>query len=397
MTFLGYERPDGSYGARNYVLVIPSSIIADEICHFVAGTRTIVTPMDATSGRSKSDRETIARVYVGLGLNPNVASVLLTPGGGAGGAQYPETAIEKLASEIERSGKRVEVLDIGKGDTMEIIGRGVKLAREMVHEASKLRRKPCPENHLCVGVKCGNSDPTSGIAGNPVVGYVYDKLVEAGGTALFGENTEIIGAEHILARRAVNNTVAQEILKVALETEERAKSIGQDVRTINPVPANIRAGITTLEEKSLGAIYKAGTKSIQGVLDYAERPEGRGLYFMDNWAWTFSIFIGYAAAGAQIVLYQLGGGGLEEDAVFYQTGSTVAPLIWCSANPRTQVLGGWNLDFYSGTVIEGKETVEEVGERLYATILDVASGTMTRTETLNHIDPNEVYTRDPVF
>jgi altronate dehydratase large subunit len=397
LTFLGYERQDGSYGARNYVLVIPSGIIADEICHFVAGTKTIVTPMDPTSGRTKEDRETIARAYIGLGQNPNVASVLLVPGGGAGGTQYPETTVERLAGEISRSGKRVEVLKDDGGDTMVAIARGVRLAREMVYEASKLRRKPCSDRYLCLGVKCGNSDPTSGMAGNPVVGYVYDKLVEAEGTVLFGETTEIIGAEHVLARRAVSEVVAREILRVAREIEERSKFTGQDIRTINPVPANIKAGITTLEEKSLGAIYKAGTKPIQGVLKYAERPRGSGLYFVDNWAWTLSIFMGYAAAGAQIVLYQLGGGGLEGNSVFYQTGSTVAPLIWCSANPRTQAVGGWNLDFYSGTIIEGKETIADVGERLYATILDVASGTLTRTETLNHTDPNEVYTREPVF
>jgi len=397
MTFLGYERPDGSFGVRNYVLVIPSGIIADEICHFVTGTKTIVTPTDATTGRTKTDRETIGRIYVGLGMNPNVASVLVTPGGGAGATPYPETAPETLAREIARSGKRVELLRGNGGDTMEIIMRGIKLARELRYEASKLRRKPCPDSCLCIGVKCGNSDPTSGMVGNPVVGYVYDKLVEAGGAALFGENTEIIGAEQVLARRAVSKAVAEGILRVAHETEERAKSTGEDIRTINPVPANIRAGITTLEEKSLGAIHKAGTKPIRGVLKYGERPKGRGLYFVDNWAWTLSIFMGYAAAGAQIVLYQLGGGGLDGDSCLYQTGNTVAPLVWCSANPKTLAMSGWNLDFYSGTVIEGKETIKEAGKRLYSMILDVASGTVTRTETMNHTDPNEFYTLEPVF
>lgn len=390
---MGYEREDGSFGARNYVLVIPSGIIADEVCHFVAGTKSIVTP-NAASGRTAVDRETIARVYVGLGLNPNVASVLIAPGGGS---DYPEMARERLVKEISHSGKRVDVLGAEGDDTMAMIGKGIKLAREMVYEASKLRRRPCEDSNLRIGVKCGASDPTSGIAGNPVIGYVYDRLVEAGGTAFFGENTEIIGAEHVLARRALDKSVAKEILRVASETESRAKSTGEDIRTINPVPANIKAGITTLEEKSLGAIHKAGSKPIQGVLQYAERPPRKGLFFVDNWMWTLSIFMGYAAAGAQIVLYQLGGGGVGADTILYQTGSTVAPLVWCSANPRTKAMGGWNLDFYSGTIIEGKETIEEVGERLYNTILDVASGTMTRTETLNHVDPNEVYTREPVF
>jgi len=335
------------------------------------------------------------RFHVGLGLNPNVVSVILDGSGLA--VDEKEMAPESLAEEITKSGKRVEILAPDGGDTMSLISKGVRLAREMVYEASKLRRKPCSDDHLTLGVKCGSSDPISGIAGNPAVGYVYDKLVKVGGTAMFGENTEIIGAEHVLAKRAVNKRVADEILRVAEEVEDRAKHTGQDIRTMNPIPANIRAGISTLEEKSLGAIHKAGSMPIQGVLKYAERPEGRGLYFVDNWAARTSIFVGYAAAGAQIVLFQLGGGGYAGDSPLYQTCSVVAPLMWCSANPKTLKMGGWNLDFYSGTVIEGKETIEEAGERLYSTILDVASGTMTRTEMLTYVDPIELYSKGPVF
>ena len=392
MTFLGYPRPDGSYGIRNYVLVVPGGFHADEICHFVQGTKTVLTGNTPVLRASK-DREAFFRLYTGLAMNPNVASVIVN--GAAEGLDYPEVKPELLVEEISRTGKRVELLR--PGDTLDYVAKGVRLARMLVQKASKLRREPCSDEHLAVGVKCGSSDPTSGIAGNPVIGHVYDRLLEAGGTAFFGESTEIIGAEHVLAKRAESKDVAQEILRVASEAELRAKATGEDIRSINPVPANIKAGITTLEEKSLGAIHKSGTIPISGVLKYDERPKGRGLYFVDNSAWTLSIFMGYAAAGAQMVLYQLGGGGLEGDSVFYQTGSSVAPLIWCSANPRTRAMGGWNLDFYSGTVIEGEETIAEVGERLYAMLLDTASGTKTRTETLNYVDPNEVYTRGPVF
>jgi len=394
MTWLGYQRPDGSYGTRNHVLIIPGGIVADEICRFVRGTRTLVTPQ-TPAGRPGTDRETFARVYVGLAKNPNVASVIVN--GTGSGRDYPEVVSELLAEEIGKSGKRVEMLNPDGADTITLIGKGISMAREMVWEASKIRREPCPDSHLVIGVKCGASDPTSGIAGNPVIGYVYDRCVQAGGTAFFGENTEIIGAEHVLAKRAINEKVAEEILRVANETDVLAKAAGEDIRTINPVPANIKAGISTLEEKSLGAIHKSGSMPIQGVLKYAEAPQGKGLYFVDNWMWTLSIFMGYAAAGAQIVLYQLGGGGVAGDSIFYHTGGLVAPLIWCSANPKTRQMGGWNLDHYSGTIIEGKETIEEVGERLYTTILDVASGTMTRSETVSHIDPNEIYTKEPVF
>jgi len=394
MTFLGFERPDGTAGIRNYVLVIPGGIIASEICHFVRGTKTLISA-DSGSGRTRKDREAIARTLIGLGCNPNVASVILH--GASPGAGYPELDPQFLADQIAKSGKRVELIEPGNNDTLGMIVKGIRLAREMVHEASRLRRRPFDDSHLTLGVKCGASDTTSGIAGNPVIGYVYDKLVAAGGTAFFGETTEIIGAEHILAKRAINEKIAKAIIEAATRIDERAKSTGQDIRTVNPVPSNIAGGITTLEEKSLGAIFKAGSAPIQGVLKYAERPKGKGLYFIDSWMTMLSIFMGFAAAGAQLVLFQLGGGGWKGDDLFYTSASVVAPLLWTTANPRTRDIAGWKLDLYSGTIIEGRETVEEVGERLYAMILDVASGTMTKSETLRHVDPNQVYTTEPVF
>jgi len=394
VTFLGYERPDGSVGTRNHVLVLPSGVIADQICRFVSGTTSLVSA-DSGSGRTKTDREAIARTLVGLGCNPNVAAVIVH--GRALGSGYPELEASDLADHIAATGKRVETIGLDEADTLDVVSQGIHLAREMVYEASKLRRRPFSDDCLSIGVKCGASDTTSGIAGNPVIGYVFDKVVTAGGTAFFGETTEIIGAEHLLAKRGVNTEVRQAIVAAALRIDERAKATGQDIRTINPVPANIAGGLSTLEEKSLGAIHKSGSMPIQGVLQYAERPPGRGLYFVDNWMTMTSIFMGYAAAGAQLVLFQLGGGGVRNDGLFYDSGGVVAPLLWTTANRKTRDLAGWLLDFYSGTIIDGEATISEVGERLYATLLDVASGTLTRSETLLHATPTQVYTQEPSF
>ncbi|HWU37579.1 MAG TPA: UxaA family hydrolase, partial [Candidatus Acidoferrum sp.] len=356
MSFLGYVRPDGAVGTRNYVLVIPQGIISKSICDFVAGTKTILT-VDHGSGRTAGDRETIARILIGLGCNPNAASVIVhaaSPGVG-----YPELAAERLAEEIGKSGKRVEVLDPGKdGGTFGAIVKGIQLARELVHEASKLRRREVGDEHLCLGVKCGYSDTTSGIAGNPAVGYLYDKIVAAGGTALFGETTEIIGAEHVLARRAATPEVAQAVLNAVLAQETKAKATGLDIRSVNPVPSNIKGGISSLEEKSLGAIHKAGTAPVEGVLRYAERPVRKGLYFVDNWMGHLSIFAGYVAAGANLVLFQLGGGGVAGRTLLEGSPSVVAPFLWCTANPKTYAAATDSIDFYSGTVIEGSETPE---------------------------------------
>ncbi len=394
MEFLGYIRPDGSVGIRNYVLVIPGGLIAEKICAFVPGTKTL-TMAKSGGGMTSRDREAIARTLFGFGLNPNVAAVILH--NGSPGAGYPELSTERLAAELERSEKPLEIIDVRReGGTLEAIIKGIRVARTMVYEASRLRRQAVHMGKLSLGVKCGASDPTSGMAGNPVVGHLFDRIVEAGGTAMFGETTEIIGAEDILAVRAVNEEVRARILKAVRWIEERVLATGEDIRTMNPVPENIAAGISSLEEKSLGAIYKAGHQPIQGVLKYAERPSGHGLYLVDNWMGPNSIFPGYAAAGAQLTIFQYGGGASAR-TVLDPSPAVTSPLLWTSANPKTYAIAGESLDFYSGTVIEGAENIEEAGERLLRLVVDIASGTLTRGETVNYTDPIEVYGVDPLF
>jgi altronate dehydratase len=160
---------------------------------------------------------------------------------------------------------------------------------------------------------------------------------------------------------------------------------------------NIEGGLSTLEEKSLGAIHKAGSSPIQAVLAYAERPAGKGLYFVDNWMSVNSIFAGYAAAGAQLCIFQLGGGGWAGNDLLRTSTAVVAPLMWTTANPSTLAMASTGIDFYSGTVLEGQETIAGAGERLLQTVLDIASGTMTRVETLRHTDPTQIYLKEPPF
>ena len=395
MSFQGYLRPNNTVGIRNYVLVIPGGLVGTKICEFVRGARTLVTA-DFGSGRTKRDRETIARVLVGLGRNPNVAGVIVH--GVSIGSGYPELRPEVLAEQIAQTGKPVEVISSKKyPDVLQVIERGIRVARQMVREASNIRRENFDDGYLSIGVKCGRSDSTSGIAGNPVMGYLFDKVVGSGGTAFFGETTEIIGAEHLLAKRAANQEVARDIIRVTLETEERAKNCGEDIRTINPVPSNIAGGISTLEEKSLGAIEKAGNALIQGVLKYAEAPRGKGLYFVDNWMSQLSIFLGYAAAGATLTFYQVGGGGLLEDTLLSPSPTAITPILWTTANHNTLRAAGESIDFYSGGVIEGKETIEESGEKLLELVKQVASGSVTKTETIRYQDPAQVYLLDPPF
>lgn len=395
MEFLGYPRPDGSVGIRNYVLVLPPGLIASSICGFVRGARTLVSSNAAVCLTAR-DRATVARTLTGLGRNPNVGAVVIHTGGYA--EDVDELAGAVLAEEIAKSGKPVAVVDVIKeGGSVQAIAQGIEVTRKLVHDVSRLRREPVDVSHLSLAVKCGWSDPTSGMVGNPAIGYLFDRLVDAGGTAIFGETTEIIGAEHALARRAVSERVAREIVAAADFIDERAKATGEDIRTVNPIPANIKAGISTLEEKSLGAIHKAGERPIQGVLAYGERPAGPGLYFMDTPASPIMMYPGFAAAGSQIVLFQLGGGGAPHRTLLEPSSGVVSPLIWATANPATYERSRTSIDHYSGTVIDGEESFEEAGERLVQMVLDVASGAMTWSETLTYQEPSEYYQIDPAF
>ncbi len=397
MEFLGYHRSDGQVGVRNHVLILPGGLVATKICDLVAGTVTLHSPSNDPAGFSTRDRITISKTLIGLGSNPNVAAVILI--GEAPQTGYPETRPEHLAERISSTEKPVEIVYLSEcNGTLGAIAKGVEVARRFVWEASKYKREPAPIGSLCLGVKCGHSDPTSGLAGNPVVGYLYDTLIEAGGTALFGETTEMIGAEHILAQRAATPEIAQEILRRVGQVEKRALDCGEDVRSTNPVPDNIAGGISTLEEKSLGAVYKAGSKPIKKVLDYADRPPQGGLYLVDNWMAISSIFTGYAAAGAHINLFQHGGGGQKvKNLLLEPSPAVITPTIWTSANRRTLENCGFSLDFYSGRVIEGTQTIAEAGKELLDLVISTASGAMTRSETIKWADPTHVYTLDTPF
>jgi altronate dehydratase large subunit len=398
--FLGYQRPDGSVGIRNYVLILPVQrqvhIVAQKIAEIIPDTKAFI--FAGEMGRPRQDRLTIYRTLVGLGLNPNAGSVLVI--GSRREAGYEELKAEKIIEKISASGKRVEVLMLDEEDGFySALGKGIKLARDMVWEISQALRSPFDFKHLKIGVKCGMSDSTSAICGNPAVGNLFDALIKAGGSAIFSETTEVIGAEHILAKRAKNEAVKQKLLEAVKNTEEKAISTGEDIRATNPIPENIAGGLTTLEEKSLGAIVKSGTSPIEDVIQYAERITDPGLYFMDAWMSSLSLPTGYAAAGAQLFLYQMGGQGIpgrEFPAPAVSSG-VVIPIMYLTGNSNTYARAKDTIDFNSGTVLEDLESMAEVDKRLLNWVLKVASGAKTKAETINYDDPIELYLQGPVL
>lgn len=398
MEFWGYSRPDGSVGVRNHVLILPATRNVNYICHRIALAVPGVTTFYTTGeyGRTGGDRKRLARFLTGIARNPNVANVLLI--GMPHGYGYPEFQTDALAAEIAKSGTRLEILNVDRCGGLEgTVVQGIRLARELVREATAMRREAAPLSKLTIGMKCGDSDATSGLAGNPALGRAVDRLIGAGGTALFSETLELIGAEQTLVQRAKTPEVAQRLLRLIADWEARAASIGEDIRTINPIPENIAAGITTLEEKSLGAVEKTGTRELSGVLDYCERPGEPGLWLMDAWMSSYSLLPSFAAAGAQIVLYQLGGNELPpEDAPLSAVDpGLVAPLLTISGNPRTAKAAGDYLDVSTGGVLLGTETLDAAGEHILEEIVRAANGRATRGETMRYPEPFEVFFEGP--
>jgi altronate dehydratase large subunit len=373
--FLGFRRPDGRVGVRNHVLILPTitcaTQAAKQITELVQGTVSFIHQHGCA--QVGADYEQTFRTYVGMGLNPNVYGVVVL------GLGCETHQARSVAGEIKKSGKPVHVVSIqDHGGTLTAIAEGAKVAAAMVQEASMVMREPCDIKELIIGTECGGSDACSGISANPAVGVVSDLIVDAGGTSILAETTELIGAEHLLAARAVNDQVAKRVFKVIEQMEQRAFQMGVDIRTGNPSPGNIKGGISSLEEKSLGAANKAGTKPLQELINYAEMPTKKGLVWMDTPGHDIEQMTGMVAGGAQIVLFTTGRGT--------PTGSPIAPVIKISTNSLIYDRMQENIDMNAGTIIDGHESVDQVGSRIFEEIISVGYGKLTKSEILKQHD-----------
>ncbi|KAB7707230.1 altronate dehydratase [Bacillus aerolatus] len=373
--FWGYRRPDGKVGVRNHVLILPTitcaTQAAKQITELVHGTVSFIHQHGCA--QVGIDYEQTFRTYVGMGANPNVYGVVVL------GLGCETHQARSVAGELAKTNKPVEVVSIqDHGGTLTAIAEGAKIAARMVQEASAQTRELCDISELIIGTECGGSDACSGISANPAVGAVSDMIIEHGGTAILAETTELIGAEHLLAERAVDDRVAKKAYQVIKAMENRSIQMGVDIRTGNPSPGNIRGGLSTLEEKSLGAANKAGSKQLQEVIDYAESPTKKGLVWMDTPGHDIEQLTGMVAGGAQVVLFTTGRGT--------PTGSPIAPVIKISTNTGIYEKMSENIDLNAGTIIEGKESIESVGTRIFEEIAKVSSGKLTKAEVLKQHD-----------
>jgi len=379
MEFMGFPRPDGNAGARNYVAVIPAVQCANELADRIAsevGGNVVALPHNGACVNIKPDKDMISRTLVGLGCNPNVAAAIVV---GVGCDGVPA---DPIAEGIAESKKPVELVTIEREGSYEnALARGVRAARQMSADSSALQREAFDISYITFASKCTGSTPASIMACNPAIGWAADRLVENGGTFIFSETSEIIGAEHLLARRGATEEVSRRIVEVALRMEQRMKDSGVDIRGSQPVPGNIRGGMTTLEEKSLGAIAKSGKSKISGVLEWSERPPGKGMYFMDGSANTPQIFLGFAAGGAQVMSLNYGAGlpTMLHNYTVAVGGMPIAPVLKSFSSPQDMAQMDY-FDVYAGTIIEGKETIPDVGQRVLEELVAIASGKPCRQE-----------------
>ncbi len=370
-TFDGYSRPSGAAGVRNDVLVLsPTGLTAPtarRIANNVAGAKLVSMPY--ASGVVGDDGALRRLALKGLATHPNVGAVLLISGN--------EPEMEAMAAEFAEAGQRVEAISLDScgQDALRLTNEGMRLAGHMSKELSRQKREPQPLSKLFLALECGRSDPSSGIAANPLVGAVVDRVVDAGGSAVFGETMEWYGTEEALSARAADAGVAQDIRNAIARREQAAEAAGMDLIGNNPGPTNIAAGLTTLEEKALGSVAKGGSRTIQGVLSIAEAPAKSGLYAMDGPWYAPESLTGMVAAGAQLALFTTGPGNSFT--------SHLAPTIKLSANVETVQRLGELVDFDASALTSGRATLEEVTSDLLDKVIAVASGETTWGEIWN--------------
>jgi len=386
-TFYGYIRPDGQAGIRNHVAVMPSVVCANEVA------QAIVAQVSGTVGlfhhqgccQLPPDLDRVTQTLLGLALNPNAGAVLIVSLGCEG------TDHARIAAEAEKTGKPVEVIHIQEsGGTSKAIAAGIDAASRLARGISSMQREPVDISRLALALKCGASDATSGMASNCVLGYVTDKLISLGGTVIFGEVTEFLGAEHILAKRAITPEVGDKILKIVDRMENRAMSLGCDMRKGQPTPGNIEGGLSSIEEKSLGAIVKSGSKPILDVLGYTDRIGGRkGLYIKDTPGREPEILTGMGCAGAQAMLFSTGRGAPQ--------GFPLMPVIKVCGNPITFERMQNDMDINAGLIITGEKSIEEAGEETFEMLLRVLNGEQSKNESLGYFNCIDIYTLGPVI
>ena len=376
MEFYGYRRKEGRPGIRNHILILPTCACGSESCRIVASQVRGAVNIVFNTGCSDVAANTAMsqKVLTGFALNPNVYGVVII---GLGCETVPHA---KLREKIQaRCSKPVVSFGIQEeGGTLKTIEKAVRAAREMAAEAGLQQKEKFPISELLLGIECGGSDATSGIASNPAVGNLSDRLVDLGASAMMSESIEWIGGEHVLARRGATPEIHDRIIRVCEDYEKHLLAAGQDCRAGQPTPGNKAGGLSTIDEKSLGCIRKGGTRPIVEVLEQAQPPTKHGAIVMDTAGYDISSVTSMAAAGCQVIIFTTGRGT--------PTGNAIVPVLKVTANEHTYSWMEDNMDVDLSGIIRGEQTIEESGGMLLEKLHEIANGKLTKAEAYGFSD-----------
>lgn len=371
-TFMGYRRENGKVGIRNHVIVLPLDDLSNAACEAVGNNIKGTMALPHPYGRLQfgEDLELFFRTLIGTGANPNVAAVVVI------GIEPEWTA--RIVDGVAETGKPVAGFSIERHGDLKTIESASRKAYEYVQWASELQKTQCSLDELYVSVKCGESDTTSGLASNPTVGNLIDKIVDMGATASFGETSEIMGAEHACKERGATPEVGEAFMRAfdaynALILQHKT----DDLSGSQPTKGNIRGGLTTIEEKAFGNLQKIGKKArYVGVLKPAEAPKGKGLWFMDTSSAAAEAVTLWAASGAVVHLFPTGQGNI--------VGNPIVPVIKLSANPITCSTMGEHIDLDVSDILTGALDLDGAGDRLIEVMMRTCNGRWTAAELLGH-------------
>ncbi len=376
MEFWGYRRTEGRAGIRNHVLILPSCVCGSESARIVAsqvrGAVNIVFNTGCSDVQANTDMS--QKVLTGFACNPNVYGVVII------GLGCETVGHRQLREKIQKMTSK-PVVSFGiqeEGGTLKTIEKAVRAAREMAAEAAMQPKEKFDISELLLGIECGGSDATSGLASNPAVGELSDLLVDMGASTIMSESIEWIGGEHVLAKRAATPEIHNQIIEVCRAYEEHLKAAGQDCRAGQPTPGNKAGGLSTLDEKSLGCIRKGGTRPIVEVLQQAERPTKHGAIVMDTAGFDISSVTSMVAGGCNAVIFTTGRGT--------PTGNAIVPVLKVTGNERTYKMMDDNMDVDLSAIIRGEKTYQEMGREMLNDIEAMCNGKMTKAETYGFSD-----------
>jgi (2R)-sulfolactate sulfo-lyase subunit beta len=370
LTLTGYPRPDGRFGVRNHVLIIPvddlSNAAAEAVAHNIKGTMALPHPY----GRLQfgADLELTFRTLAGQGRNPNCAAAVVI------GIEPKWT--DRIVKEIVRTGKPCAGFSIERSGDLKTIEAASRAAKAFVHDASEIRREPFPVSQLTMSTKCGESDTTSGLASNPTVGRAFERLAAAGATLIFGETTEVTGAEDIVMQQCATPEIARQFKAAFDNYQELVASQGVSLVGSQPTEGNIRGGLTTIEEKALGNIQKAGRCTIVDFLEPAQEPRKPGLSFMDSSSAAAEMVTLCAAAGSVVHFFTTGQGNI--------IGNPVIPVIKMSANPLTVATMAEHVDVDLSAMLRIEMNLDQAADAALLMLERTINGRLTCAEVLRH-------------